>query len=58
MVSLFSRLSMYPERNQQKKVTSIVACNICWKATKEIDFITDLVDFQKMPEEVKKKYFS
>ncbi|KAI8874754.1 hypothetical protein K501DRAFT_314690, partial [Backusella circina FSU 941] len=55
MVSLFSRLSMYPERNQQKKVTSIVACNICWRATKEIDFMTDIVDFQKMPEEL---YFS
>ncbi|KAI8090453.1 hypothetical protein BDF21DRAFT_377473 [Thamnidium elegans] len=52
MVSLFSRLTSYPETNRIEKITSIVACNICWKATLNIDFIDHLMDFQKVPQEM------
>lgn len=53
MVSLFSRLTLYPESNKITKVTSVVASNICWKATFNVDFVNEIVDFQKVPEEVK-----
>lgn len=52
MVSLFSRLTSYPESNRISKVTSIVACNICWKATPDIEFINQIIDFQKVPEDM------
>ncbi|CAO3631028.1 unnamed protein product [Mucor hiemalis] len=52
MVSLFSRLTSYPDANRLDKVTSIVACNICWKATPNIEFINQLVDFQKVPQDM------
>lgn len=52
MVSLFSRLTSYPESNRIEKVTSIVACNLCWKATHDIDFINHIIDFQKVPQEM------
>jgi hypothetical protein len=52
MVSLFSRLTLFPESNRINKVTSIVACNVCWKATANIDFVNQIIDFQKVPEEV------
>jgi hypothetical protein len=52
MVSLFSRLTSYPESNRIHKVTSIVACNLCWKATPDIEFINQLTDFQKVPQDM------
>lgn len=52
MVSLFSRLNSYPETNRIEKITSIVACNICWKATTNIDFIDQIIEFQKVPQEM------
>lgn len=55
MVSIFSRLSLYPDINKISKETSIVAGSLCWKATPDIGFIEQLVQFQQAPEEVKKK---
>lgn len=52
MISLFSKLTSYPESNRIEKVTSIVACNICWKATPDIDFINHIIDFQTVPQEM------
>lgn len=56
MVSLFSRLTSFPESNKINKVTSVVASNICWKATFNVDFVNEIVDFQKVPEEVSYHY--
>ncbi|KAI8389478.1 hypothetical protein BD560DRAFT_486118 [Blakeslea trispora] len=52
MVSLFSRLTAFPESNRIDKVTSVVACHLCWKATTQLDFIQQLIEFQKMPEDM------
>ncbi|KAI8353657.1 hypothetical protein EDC96DRAFT_466439 [Choanephora cucurbitarum] len=52
MISLVSRLTQYPELNQIDKVTSVVACHLCWKATTQLDFIQQLIAFQKMPEDM------
>lgn len=52
MLSLFSKLTSYPDTNRIEKVTSIVACNLCWKATTDIDFINHILDFQKVPPEM------
>ncbi|KAG1140944.1 hypothetical protein G6F37_009155 [Rhizopus arrhizus] len=52
MVSIFSRLSLYPDINKISKETSIVAGGLCWKATPDIGFIEQLVQFQQAPEEM------
>ncbi|KAI8098544.1 uncharacterized protein BX664DRAFT_255802 [Halteromyces radiatus] len=52
MVSLFSRLTTIPELNKQNKITSIVVCNICWRFSPNIDFIDNLIDFQKTPDDM------
>ncbi|KAI7888841.1 uncharacterized protein EV154DRAFT_539128 [Mucor mucedo] len=52
MLSLFSKLTSYPDVNRIEKETSIVACNLCWKATPDIDFINHILDFQKVPQEM------
>ncbi|KAI9487439.1 MAG: hypothetical protein EXX96DRAFT_476198 [Benjaminiella poitrasii] len=52
MVSLISKVTSFPELNKINKQTSVVVCNLCWKASPDIDFITQLVDFQKVPDEM------
>ncbi|KAI7906721.1 uncharacterized protein BX663DRAFT_203307 [Cokeromyces recurvatus] len=52
MISLISKLSSTPKLNKLTKLTSVVICNLCWKATLNVDFVTELVDFQKAPEEM------
>lgn len=52
MVSLISRLNSFPESNRINKVTSVVACNLCWKATADISFVDEIIEFQKVPEEM------
>ncbi|KAG1106160.1 hypothetical protein G6F42_016861 [Rhizopus arrhizus] len=52
MVSLISKLNSFPELNRINKVTSVVACNICWKATADVSFVDQIVEFQKVPEEM------
>ncbi|GAN01286.1 autophagy regulatory protein [Mucor ambiguus] len=52
MVSLISKLNSFPDSNRINKVTSVVACNICWKATADVSFIDQIVEFQKVPEDM------
>ncbi|KAI8990792.1 hypothetical protein BDF20DRAFT_2784 [Mycotypha africana] len=52
MISLISKLNNFFDSNTIKKMTSVVACNICWKATTNVDFINELIDFQKAPEDL------
>ena len=52
MLSLVSKLEFYPELNRINKVTSIVACNICWDVSHGVDVVTHLTDFQKVPEDM------
>lgn len=52
MVSLISKLNSFPDSNRINKVTSVVACNICWKATADVSFVDQIVEFQKVPEEM------
>ncbi|RCI05002.1 autophagy- protein 2, partial [Rhizopus stolonifer] len=52
MVSLFSRLTLLPEFNRIHKVTSVVACHLCWKATAQLDVIQQLIEFQKVPSDM------
>lgn len=52
MISLISRLNSFPESNHINKVTSVVACNLCWKATTDISFVDEIIEFQKVPEEM------
>ncbi|KAG0188180.1 autophagy- protein 2 [Apophysomyces sp. BC1034] len=52
MISLFSRLTSDPELNKQQKVTSIVVCNICYRFNIDLSFIENLIQFQKVPEEM------
>lgn len=53
MISVFAKLSNDYALNKQHKITSVVACNLCWRFSMELDFIEQLIDFQKTPEEVK-----
>lgn len=52
MISILSRLSMQPELNKQTKMSSIVASNFCWHANLKPDYLDELIDFQKVPDEV------
>ncbi|ORX52770.1 hypothetical protein DM01DRAFT_1055778 [Hesseltinella vesiculosa] len=52
LVSLFSRLIMTPELSKQSKLTSIVVCNACYKFSPDLSFLDQLIQFQKMPEEM------
>ncbi|KAF1796478.1 hypothetical protein FB192DRAFT_1292335 [Mucor lusitanicus] len=52
MVSLISKLNSFPDSNRINKVTSVVACNLCWKATADVSFVDQIVEFQKVPEEM------
>ncbi|CEG79538.1 hypothetical protein RMATCC62417_13990 [Rhizopus microsporus] len=52
MVSIFSRLLLFPDMNRINKDSSVVICNLCWKATPDISFIDQLVYFQQMPEDI------
>ncbi|CEP08154.1 hypothetical protein [Parasitella parasitica] len=52
MVSLISRLNSFPELNRINKSTSVVACNLCWKATADVSFVDEIVEFQKVPDEM------
>lgn len=56
MVSIFSRLLLFPDMNRINKDSSVVVCNLCWKATPDISFIDQLVYFQQMPEDVSRTY--
>lgn len=58
MVSLFARLSMYPSMNKQNKVTSVVVCNLCWKFGMDFDYIEHLLQFQKVPDDVRSRMTS
>lgn len=42
--------------NRINKDSSVVVCNLCWKATPDISFIDQLVYFQQMPEDVSRTY--
>ncbi|RCI05217.1 autophagy- protein 2 [Rhizopus stolonifer] len=50
MVSIFSRLSLFPDINEIIKESSIVASSLCWKATTDIGFMEQLVQFQQAPD--------
>ncbi|KAI7862276.1 hypothetical protein BDF14DRAFT_1974660 [Spinellus fusiger] len=52
MISLFSRLTTFPEINKQDKVTSVVICNLCHKFSSDLTFMENLMQFQKVPEEM------
>ncbi|CAO3617552.1 unnamed protein product [Cunninghamella echinulata] len=52
MVSILSRLTSIPELNKQNKLTSVVACNICWRFSPDVTFLDNLIGFQKAPEDL------
>ncbi|KAI9249301.1 hypothetical protein BY458DRAFT_559947 [Sporodiniella umbellata] len=52
MVSIFSRLTLLFDTNEVKKETSVVASSLCWKATTDIAFIEQLIQFQQAPENI------
>ncbi|KAI8978090.1 hypothetical protein BDB01DRAFT_852630 [Pilobolus umbonatus] len=50
MISLLSRVTF--EGNKVNKMTSVVGCNVCWKLCLDNDFIQQIVEFQKMPDDL------
>ncbi|KAI9315841.1 hypothetical protein BX666DRAFT_258603 [Dichotomocladium elegans] len=52
MVSLFAKLTNDNQFNKQHKVTSVVICNLCANVTMDLSFLEQLIEFQKIPDEM------
>ncbi|KAI7849311.1 hypothetical protein BDC45DRAFT_574027 [Circinella umbellata] len=50
VVSLVAKLVTIPELNKLNKVTSVVACNLCWLFSMDFSVIQHLSSFQGIPE--------
>ncbi|KAI9493115.1 hypothetical protein BDB00DRAFT_872630 [Zychaea mexicana] len=52
VVSLVAKLVPMPGLNKQNKITSVVACNICWLFGMELSVVDHLAGFQGIPEDM------